>query len=195
MRPQEKDGDETYRLTVEPIPNTEMPEKTTNRAAGRTDSPTEKAAVKGPSGAKTEPRTAAAPTDMGAAEKPTLKEIILEQATEDEAPLNPSRTLRKILGGDILNTSTIRRQIWLFMLITLFLFVYISNRYSCQKHLIEIDQLTKELQDVKYKSLSSNSQFTEKSRESNVLRLLRNNKDTTLRMADQPPYMVNVPEE
>ena len=195
MRPQEKDGDETYRLTVEPIPNTEMPEKTTSRAAGRTDSPTEKAAVKGPSGAKTEPKTAAPPTDMGATEKPTLKEIILEQATEDEAPLNPSRTLRKILGGDILNTSTIRRQIWLFMLITLFLFVYISNRYSCQKHLIEIDQLTKELQDVKYKSLSSNSQFTEKSRESNVLRLLRNNKDTTLRMADQPPYMVNVPEE
>ncbi len=195
MRPQEKDGDETYRLTVEPIPNTEMSEKTTNRAAGRTDSSTEKAALKGPSGAKTEPKTAATPTDMGAAEKPTLKEIILEQATEDEAPLNPSRTLRKILGGDILNTSTIRRQIWLFMLITLFLFVYISNRYSCQKHLIEIDQLTKELQDVKYKSLSSNSQFTEKSRESNVLRLLRNNKDTTLRMADQPPYMVNVPEE
>ncbi len=195
MRPQEKDGDETYRLTVEPIPNTEMSEKTTNRAAGRTDSSTEKAALKGPSGVKTEPKTAATPTDMGAAEKPTLKEIILEQATEDEAPLNPSRTLRKILGGDILNTSTIRRQIWLFMLITLFLFVYISNRYSCQKHLIEIDQLTKELQDVKYKSLSSNSQFTEKSRESNVLRLLRNNKDTTLRMADQPPYMVNVPEE
>ena len=195
MRPQEKDGDETYRLTVEPIPNTEMSEKTTNRAAGRTDSSTEKAALKGPSEAKTEPKTAATPTDMGAAEKPTLKEIILEQATEDEAPLNPSRTLRKILGGDILNTSTIRRQIWLFMLITLFLFVYISNRYSCQKHLIEIDQLTKELQDVKYKSLSSNSQFTEKSRESNVLRLLRNNKDTTLRMADQPPYMVNVPEE
>ena len=195
MRPQEKEGDETYRLTVEPIPNTEMSEKTTNRVAGRTDSPTEKAALKGPSGAKTEPKTAATPTDMGAAEKPTLKEIILEQATEDEAPLNPSRTLRKILGGDILNTSTIRRQIWLFMLITLFLFVYISNRYSCQKHLIEIDQLTKELQDVKYKSLSSNSQFTEKSRESNVLRLLRNNKDTTLRMADQPPYMVNVPEE
>lgn len=180
---------------MEPIPNTEMSEKTTNRAAGRTDSPTEKAALKGPSGAKTEPKTAATPTDMGATEKPTLKEIILEQATEDEAPLNPSRTLRKILGGDILNTSTIRRQIWLFMLITLFLFVYISNRYSCQKHLIEIDQLTKELQDVKYKSLSSNSQFTEKSRESNVLRLLRNNKDTTLRMADQPPYMVNVPEE
>lgn len=195
MRPQEKDGDETYRLTVEPIPNTEMSEKTTNRAAGRTDSPTEKAALKGPSGVKTEPKTAATPTDMGTTEKPTLKEIILEQATEDEAPLNPSRTLRKILGGDILNTSTIRRQIWLFMLITLFLFVYISNRYSCQKHLIEIDQLTKELQDVKYKSLSSNSQFTEKSRESNVLRLLRNNKDTTLRMADQPPYMVNVPEE
>ena len=40
-------------------------------------------------------------------EAPTLKEIIREQATEDELPLSKNFTLRKILGGDILTTSTI----------------------------------------------------------------------------------------
>ena len=45
-------------------------------------------------------------------EGPSLKDVIKEQATEDETPLSNTFTLRKILGGDILSTSTIRRQIW-----------------------------------------------------------------------------------
>lgn len=128
-------------------------------------------------------------------EAPTLKEIIREQATEDELPLSKNFTLRKILGGDILTTSTIRRQIWVFMLITFFMIVYISNRYSCQQDLIEIDNLQKELQDAKYRALSSNSQLTEKSRESHVLELLKSNKDSVLKIANQPPYIINIPDK
>lgn len=128
-------------------------------------------------------------------EMPTLKEVIMEQAKQEDTPFSPTLTLKKILGGDILYTSTIRKQIWLFLLITVFLFIYIANRYSCQKSLIEIDHLQKELLDAKYKSLSSNSQITEKSRESNVLERLRTNKDSTLRMPNQPPYIINVPTE
>ena len=128
-------------------------------------------------------------------EAPTLKEIIREQATEDELPLSKNFTLRKILGGDILTTSTIRRQIWVFMLITFFMIVYISIRYSCQQDLIEIDNLQKELQDAKYRALSSNSQLTEKSRESHVLELLKSNKDSVLKIANQPPYIINVPDK
>ena len=128
-------------------------------------------------------------------EAPTLKEIIREQATEDELPLSKNFTLRKRLGGDILTTSTIRRQIWVFMLITFFMIVYISNRYSCQQDLIEIDNLQKELQDAKYRALSSNSQLTEKSRESHVLELLKSNKDSVLKIANQPPYIINVPDK
>ena len=118
-------------------------------------------------------------------ERPTLKEAIMEQATESDAPPTSNLTFMKIIG----------KQIWLLLLITVFIFIYIANRYSCQKYLIEIDQLTKELQDAKYKSLSSNSQITEKSRESHVLQLLRESSDTTLHMPDQPPYIINIPEE
>lgn len=128
-------------------------------------------------------------------EGPTLKDVIREQAIEDEAPMSKNFTLGKILGGDILTTQTMRRQIWLFLLITFFVVLYISNRYSCQQDLIEIDKLQKELQDAKYKALSTSSQLTEKSRESRVLELLQANNDSLLKIPSQPAYIIQIPEE
>lgn len=125
----------------------------------------------------------------------SLKEAIVRQAIEEEASDSSSFTLRKILGGDILTAQIIRRQIWLVILIVFFVVIYISNRYSIQKDLIELDQLQKELQDTKYRALSTSSQITEKSRESNVLNMLKHSKDSTLHIATQPPYIINVPEE
>lgn len=124
----------------------------------------------------------------------SFKEAIVKQAIEDEAPLSSSFTLRKILGGDILTAQVIRRQIWLIVLVVFFIIIYISNRYSIQQDMIEIDQLQEELQNAKYKALSSSSQITERSRESNVLKMLQNNKDSVLHIATQPPYIINVPE-
>ena len=138
----------------------------------------------------TQPSTPAEPTL-----EESLKDAIAKQAIEEEASGSVGFTLRKILGGDILTAQIIRRQIWLVILIVCFVIIYISNRYSIQKDLIEIDQLQKELQDAKYKALSSSSQITEKSRESNVLEMLKNNKDSVLHIATQPPYIINVPEQ
>jgi len=129
-----------------------------------------------------------------AGEGPSLKEVIAQTATEDEAPQSRNFTLRTILGGDILNAQIIRRQIWLILLIALFALIYVANRYTCQKDLIEIDRLQKELQDAKYRALSSSSQLTERSRESHVLDMLRNNKDSVLKIPSQPPYIIDIPE-
>ena len=120
---------------------------------------------------------------------------IAENAREDERPMSSSLTLRKILGGDILNADAIRRQVWLFLLIALFGVFYISNRYSCQKKQVEIDQLTKKLKTTKYKTLSLSSILTERCRESQVSELLRANNDSTIHPADQPPYIIIVNEE
>ena len=125
----------------------------------------------------------------------SLKEVIAKQAIEEEASGSSSFTLRKILGGDILTAQIMRRQIWLVILIVFFVIIYISNRYNIQNDIIELDKLQKELQDTKYKALSTSSQITEKSRESNVLDMLKNNKDSVLHIATQPPYIINVPEE
>lgn len=126
---------------------------------------------------------------------PSLQDVIREQVHEGELPFSSNFTLRKILGGDILNTAAIRRQIWVILLIALFAILYISNRYACQQNIIKIDHLQRQLQDAKYKALSSKSQITEKSRESNVLDQLQNNKDSVLKIASQPPYIIQVPED
>lgn len=70
---------------------------------------------------------------------PSLRTIIRQQAIEDELPLTKNVTLGKILGGEMLNTQFLRQQIWVIVLITLFIIVYISNRYKCQQNLIKID--------------------------------------------------------
>ena len=129
------------------------------------------------------------------AEVKILKAAIAEQAREDEQPQSSNFTLRKILGGDILSAHILRNNIWLIIVIVGFIIVYISNRYSVQKYLLEIDKLNTELEDAKYRALSSSSQLTEKSRESQILELLKNRKDSVLKMSDRPPYIINVPEK
>ena len=134
-------------------------------------------------------------TERKPAEELTLKEVIEETATEDESPQSTKFSLRKILGGDILNTAIIRRQVWLFLLIAFFMVFYVSNRYSCQQDIIELDKLHKQLTEAKYKALSSQSELTEVSRESNVLEMLKNNNDSVLKIASQPPYFIEIPND
>ena len=133
------------------------------------------------------------PIDSKPLEELTLKEVIEETATEDEAPQSRMFSLRKILGGDILSAAIICRQVWLILLIVFFMIIYVSNRYSCQQDIIEIDKLHQQLTDAKYKALSSESELTELSRESNVLEMLKDNKDSVLKIASQPPYFIEIP--
>lgn len=128
-------------------------------------------------------------------EQISLKEVLMERATEDEAPASAKFTLKKVLGGDILSTETLRNQIWVILLVVVFMIAYIANRYSIQKGLLEIDRLNTRLQDAKYKALSSSSKLTEISRESHVLDMLKDNKDSVLKIPSQPPYIINVPGE
>lgn len=123
-----------------------------------------------------------------------FKQVMREQAIEEEVPQSANLTLRKILGGDFLSTEMLKNQIWVIVLIAAFTLVYVSNRYSCQKDMLEINELNEKLEDAKYKALASSSELTEMCRESNVLEMLKNNKDSILHIANQPPYIINVPE-
>ena len=126
--------------------------------------------------------------------KETLK-IIKETASEEDPKPSQQLTLRTILGGDMLTTQMVRSQIWLFVLVVFFAIVYVAFRYQCQQDLLTIDKLEGELKDAKFKALSSSSTLTEKCRESHVLDLLKQSNDSLLHQADQPPYIIDVPEE
>ena len=121
-------------------------------------------------------------------------QLIKEKAKEEDPRPTSAMTLRTILGGDFLTADMVRRQIWLFVLMVIFCIVYVAIRYQCQQDMIAIDKLEKQLLDAKYKALSSSSTLTEKCRESHVLEALKQNRDSLLHIADQPPYIIDVPE-
>lgn len=123
-----------------------------------------------------------------------LEKAIMDQAQEGEKKDSRNFSLTKILAGDMLSAEVLRNNIGLIVLIVVFMIVYVTNRYTAQKYLIEIDKLNTQLDDAKYKALASSSQLTEKTRESHILELLKNNKDSVLKISDRPPYIINVPE-
>lgn len=125
----------------------------------------------------------------------TFREALERQAREEDSRQGRDISIIKILGGDFFTAQILRRQVWLMLLIACFVIFYISNRYSCQKSLLEIDKLKKELTDVKYKALSTSSRLTEISRQSHVIDRLKENRDSTLHIADQPPFIIQVPEQ
>ena len=123
----------------------------------------------------------------------TLKRMKESASEGDEAPVG-SLSLKQIVGGDYL-FSLVRHHIWLIMLIVLITIVYVGVRYQCEQDVLEIDQLEKDLVNAKYKAMSSSSNLTELCRQSNVLKVLHENEDTLLQFSDQPPYIIDVPEE
>lgn len=171
-------------------------EQTTGETAAAAE-PTAAAAEPAADKPTVQTKTATAPetADNDVDSAPSLRTIIRQQAIEDELPLTKNVTLGKILGGEMLNTQFLRQQIWVIVLITLFIIVYISNRYKCQQNLIKIDNLQSELEDAKYRALSSSSDLTQQTRESKVLERLHNDKDSTLHIPTQPPYIITIPNQ
>lgn len=171
-------------------------EQTTGETAAAAE-PTAAAAEPAADKPTAQTKTATAPetADDDVDSAPSLRTIIRQQVIEDELPLTKNVTLGKILGGEMLNTQFLRQQIWVIVLITLFIIVYISNRYKCQQNLIKIDNLQSELEDAKYRALSSSSDLMQQTRESKVLERLHNDKDSTLHIPTQPPYIITIPNQ
>lgn len=121
----------------------------------------------------------------------TIEELMQDEAKEAEEKPASSFSLNRTLGG-IIMTRMIQRQIWLVLLITVFLIIYINNRYMCQKQVVKIDKLEKELVEVHYKATVYTSVLTEKSRESSILNMLQEKGDTTLSIPKDPPFLIKV---
>lgn len=129
--------------------------------------------------------------DKPKAKEPSALQRMKEQISEDDDAPVSSLSLRQIVGGDYLFT-LVRHHVMLILLVVIITTVYIGFRYQCQQDVIEINRLEGELVKAKYKAMSSSSNLTEMCRQSNVLRL---NQDTLLKISDQPPFIIEVPEE
>lgn len=114
-----------------------------------------------------------------------------KEARRKEYGKGEKRTsLKNIIGGDILATDFFRRQAGLLFLIMVLIIIYINNRYECQLQLIEIDNLKKELIDIKYDALTRSSELMERSRQSRIEEYIAT-KESDLQTSTNPPYLLN----
>lgn len=130
------------------------------------------------------PETEETPADT------SLKELIQTHGTEEAKTASGQKTLGKVLGGDILTSPVVKRQIGLLLLLTAFIIVYISNGYSYRRSLIEIDKLSVRLKEAKIESLTSTSRLTKLTRETRILQVLREHNDTLLKRSNVPPIII-----
>ena len=128
-------------------------------------------------------------------EKSSALQMLKNSVSEEDNNPTTQLSLKTILGGDILNAELFRRQLWLIVIIVVFVIIYVASRYQCQQDIIKIANMESELKDAKYRALSISSKLTERCRESHVLQLLKENNDSLLQVSDQPPYIINVPDE
>ena len=108
-----------------------------------------------------------------------------KQEEKNTEKVKKRTSLKNIIGGDILATDFFRRQAGLLFLII----IYINNRYECQLQLIEIDNLKKELIDIKYDALTRSSELMERSRQSRIEEYIAT-KESDLQTSTNPPYLL-----
>lgn len=108
---------------------------------------------------------------------------------EEDAATGKRISLKSIFLGDFLINDFLRQQAGLLALITLFTVIYISNRYSYQQEMIEIDYLRKQLTDIKYDALTRSSELTERTRQSRIEEYV-SVENSELQTSTAPPYII-----
>lgn len=88
-----------------------------------------------------------------------------------------------------------KRQIGVIILAVTGIIIYITCRYQAQQEIIQEEQLRKELQDWKFRTLTRNSELTLKTRQSQIEVALKNFGDSTLKVSTEAPFITTVTRE
>ncbi len=108
---------------------------------------------------------------------------------EDEDSLGDI-TFKSILGGDILQSRFMLKQVVFFMFLVLLAILYTGNRYASQQDVLLIDSLKVKLQEERYKVLTIESELLNASRQSEIVKTLKANGDSTLLHSTTPPFAI-----
>lgn len=97
-------------------------------------------------------------------------------------------SIKSILGGDLLQSRFVRRQVLFIVFVAALMLLYTGNRYSSQQDIIAIDSLKVKLQQERYNVLTQSSELLNLSRQSNIERQLQLFGDSALANPTTPPY-------
>ena len=100
-----------------------------------------------------------------------------------------NRIFNRIISGEILTSKIITNNALLLALIVLYSFIYVSNRYEYERELVKIDRLTKKRDKLKNNLLTLKSEFSYKSRQTEIEKFLQET-NSDLKVATKPIYKV-----
>ena len=110
------------------------------------------------------------------------------KGSEDFSDIKSS-TVRDILNGNILTKRFFQKQYGLMIMIAVLLFMYVDNRYYCETQLAKEIRLKKEIQDLKYESMTISAELMTISRQSNVMNTV-NSRGLNLETTTTPPIVI-----
>lgn len=110
------------------------------------------------------------------------------KGSEDFSDIKSS-TVRDFLNGDIFSKKIFKRQAKLLIMIALLVFMYVDNRFSCERQLSTEIELKKKIQDVKYESLTISAELMKLSRQTSVLDMV-NTRGVDLVQSTTPPIVI-----
>lgn len=105
-----------------------------------------------------------------------------------------SSTIRDVINGNILTKKFFQKQYGLLIMMAILAFMYVDNRFYCETQLAKVIELKKDIQDVKYESLTISAQLMEISRQSNIQRMIKE-KGLNLIESATPPVVIETPKE
>ena len=100
-------------------------------------------------------------------------------------------SIRNIIGGDILSSKMVVRQLVFIAFCIVLMLIYTANRYSSLQDIIQIDSLRVRLTKVHYEVLTQSSELLNQSRQSNIEKKLEQMGDTMMLNNNTPPFSLD----
>ena len=94
-----------------------------------------------------------------------------------------------IIGGRFFVSNIITKNALLLALIAVYSFIYVSNRYEYEQELLKIDRLTKKRDKLKNNLLTLKSEFSYKSRQTEIEKFLQE-RNSDIKTASKPIYSI-----
>ena len=114
-----------------------------------------------------------------------------EKKDKRQSQGKPGSFMKELLSGSMVSEKIILKNLGYVSLVTLLAAIYIGNRFHAEKITRETTRLQREVKDLKAESLSTSADLMYVSRQSEVLRMVRE-KGLNLEELKTPPYKLLV---
>jgi len=114
--------------------------------------------------------------------------------SQERRELKRAGTIKGLLAGSLLTKERVVRQLPYILFLTFLAFIYIGNRYHAEKVVRENSKMQDDVKELRAKAISTSAELMHLSKQSEVVRLIRE-KNLGLQASVTPPRKIVVEKE